>query len=121
LEFDDYRDALEARAVMQAEDIATLAAEAGIDARGLASTVAEVESLQRAERSDRFGRDFTRTRALRAPFFAVKVTGALFHTQGGLAVNGEGHVLREDGSPLPNVFAGGGAARNAARLCWRRR
>lgn len=111
LEFDDYRDALEARAVMQAEDIATLAAEAGIDARGLASTVAEVESLQRAERSDRFGRDFTRTRALRAPFFAVKVTGALFHTQGGLAVNGEGRVLREDGLPLPNVFAGGGAAR----------
>ena len=111
LEFDDYRDALEARAVMQAEDIATLAAEAGIDARGLASTVAEVESLQRAERSDRFGRDFTRTPALRAPFFAVKVTGALFHTQGGLAVNGEGRVLREDGLPLPNVFAGGGAAR----------
>jgi fumarate reductase flavoprotein subunit len=67
--------------------------------------------LQRAERSDRFGRDFTRTPALRAPFFAVKVTGALFHTQGGLAVNGEGRVLREDGSPLPNVFAGGGAAR----------
>lgn len=111
LEFDDYRDALEARAVIQAEDIATLAAEAGIDAQGLASTVAEVESLQRAEHSDRFGRDFTRTPALRAPFFAVKVTGALFHTQGGLAVNDEGRVLREDGSPLPNVFAGGGAAR----------
>ncbi|NBN89912.1 MAG: FAD-dependent oxidoreductase [Actinobacteria bacterium] len=111
LEFDDYRDALEARAVLQAEDIAALAALAGIDAAGLASTVAEVESLQRGECGDRFGRDFTRKSALRAPYFAVKVTGALFHTQGGIAVNHEAQVLREDGSLLPNIFAGGGAAR----------
>jgi len=111
LEFDDYRDALEARAVLQAEDIAALAALAGIDAAGLASTVAEVESLQRGECGDRFGRDFTRKPALRVPYFAVKVTGALFHTQGGIAVNHEAQVLREDGSLLPNIFAGGGAAR----------
>jgi len=114
LEFDDYRDALEARAVLQAEQIAALAALAGIDAAGLASTVAEVESLQRSERVDRFGRDFTRKPALRAPYFAVKVTGALFHTQGGLAVNHEAQVLREDGSLLPNIFAGGGAARGVS-------
>lgn len=114
LEFDDYRDALEARAVLQAEEIAALAALAGIDAAGLASTVAEVESLQRSERVDRFGRDFTRKPALRAPYFAVKVTGALFHTQGGLAVNHEAQVLREDGSLLPNIFAGGGAARGVS-------
>jgi len=111
LEFDDYRDALEARAVLQSENIAALAALTGIDAAGLASTVAEVESLQRGECSDRFGRDFTRKPALRAPYFAVKVTGALFHTQGGIAVNHEAQALREDGSLLPNIFAGGGAAR----------
>jgi len=39
------------------------------------------------------------------------VTGALFHTQGGLVVDSGARVLREDGSPLPNLFAGGGAAR----------
>ena len=48
---------------------------------------------------------------LAAPYYAVKVTGALFHTQGGLAVDAQGRVLRDDGSALPNLFAGGGAAR----------
>jgi fumarate reductase flavoprotein subunit len=41
---------------------------------------------------------------------AVRVTGALFHTQGGLAVDGHARVLRPDGAALPNLFAAGGAA-----------
>jgi fumarate reductase flavoprotein subunit len=40
-----------------------------------------------------------------------KIAGALTHTQGGLEVNTEMRVLRKDGKPLPNLFAGGGAAR----------
>lgn len=44
------------------------------------------------------------------PFFAAKVTGALFHTQGGLAIDTTGRVKRKDGSLLPNLFAAGGAA-----------
>jgi len=111
LEFDDYRDAVEARAILRADDIPSLAALAGIDAAGLVGTVLAVDRLQRGEQSDFFGRDFTRTPALRAPYYAVKVTGALFHTQGGLAVDGRARVLRADGSRLPNLFAGGGAAR----------
>jgi fumarate reductase flavoprotein subunit len=39
------------------------------------------------------------------------VTGALFHTQGGLVVDRNAQVLRPDGSALPNLFAGGGVAR----------
>ncbi len=34
----------------------------------------------------------------------------LFHTQGGLVVDPMARVLRADGTPLPNLFAGGGAA-----------
>jgi fumarate reductase flavoprotein subunit len=45
-----------------------------------------------------------------APFHAVKVTGALFHTQGGLAIDTVGRVRRQDGTLLPNLFAAGGAA-----------
>jgi fumarate reductase flavoprotein subunit len=48
---------------------------------------------------------------LSAPYFAVKVTGALFHTQGGLAIDADARVLREaDGLPFPNLLAAGGAA-----------
>jgi fumarate reductase flavoprotein subunit len=37
--------------------------------------------------------------------------GALTHTQGGLEIDTECRVLKRDGTPFPNLFAGGGAAR----------
>jgi fumarate reductase flavoprotein subunit len=58
------------------------------------------------------GRTFKR--ALQAPFNAIKVTGALFHTQGGLDIDAQARVLRQDGNPLPNVLAAGGAARGVS-------
>jgi len=42
--------------------------------------------------------------------YAVRVTGALFHTQGGLVIDTDARVLRPDGTALPNLHAGGGAA-----------
>jgi fumarate reductase flavoprotein subunit len=44
------------------------------------------------------------------PFKAVKVTGALFHTQGGLRVDRAARVVDINNKALPNVFAAGGAA-----------
>lgn len=114
LEFDDYRDAVEARALITAGSIDELARLAGIDPAGLVRTVGEVASLVQGEAADRWGRDFTGRPVLQAPYYAVKVTGALFHTQGGLAVDARGRVLREDGSALPNLLAGGGAARGVS-------
>ena len=61
---------------------------------------------------DAFGRSFKR--ALSAPYYAVKVTGTLFHTQGGLDIDADCRVLRADGSPLPNLLAAGGAARGVS-------
>jgi fumarate reductase flavoprotein subunit len=58
------------------------------------------------------GRTFKR--ALQAPFHAIKVTGALFHTQGGLDIDAQARVLRQDGTPLPNLLAAGGAARGVS-------
>jgi fumarate reductase flavoprotein subunit len=114
LEFDDYRDAVEARALLTAGSVDELARLAGIDPAGLARTVAEVAALTRGEAADRWGRDFTGKPVLEAPYYAVKVTGALFHTQGGLAVDAHARVLREDGTALPNLLAGGGAARGVS-------
>ena len=53
-------------------------------------------------------------RPLTAPFHVVKVTGALFHTQGGLDIDDHCRVLREDGRPFPNLLAAGGAARGVS-------
>ena len=53
-------------------------------------------------------------RRLAPPFYAVKVTGALFHTQGGLDIDAHCRVLRADGSPFVNLLAAGGAARGVS-------
>ena len=106
LDFPDYRDAVDAGAVKQAECIDALSEMIGVPADRLAAAIAETA----LSGVDRFGRDLSETRALEAPFYAVRVTGALFHTQGGLAIDGEARVLRDDGGPFPNLFAAGGAA-----------
>jgi len=59
---------------------------------------------------DPLGRDFTGKPKLAPPYYAIKVTGALFHTQGGLAVDAQARVLDRTGRPVPGLFAGGGAA-----------
>jgi len=67
--------------------------------------------MARGKSKDSFGRDFTKGKVLEPPYRAVKVSGALFHTQGGLVVDKDARVRRTDGSLLPNLFAAGGAAR----------
>ena len=47
---------------------------------------------------------------LKPPFYAIRVTGGLLHTQGGLAVDGRARVMARDGTVIPRLFAGGGAA-----------
>jgi fumarate reductase flavoprotein subunit len=110
LDFDDYREAFRSGAVKAADSIEALASLCGLPADALAATLSEATALAAGQGRDRFGRNFISKPALTAPFFAVKVTGALFHTQGGLTVNTEGRVLSTDGKPMPNLFAGGGAA-----------
>jgi fumarate reductase flavoprotein subunit len=58
---------------------------------------------------DQFGRRFGAT-PLSPPYCAVRVTGALFHTQGGLDTDGTGRVRHKDGRMFDNLFAAGGAA-----------
>ncbi len=111
LQFDDYQQALSAGCILTADSPEALAALAGIDAAGLAATIAETHALVASGAPDRFGRSFAGKAPLTAPFHAVKVTGALFHTQGGLEVDGDARVLDGQRRPFPNLYAGGGAAR----------
>ena len=111
LGFDDYHDAIRAGAVVEAPDVPTLAARTGLPAEPLALTIAAVEAMVHGNAADPFGRDFTGKPPLAAPFRAAKVTGALFHTQGGLQIDRDARVLHVDGHAFRNLFAGGGAAR----------
>ncbi len=109
-QFEDFRNAEAQGAILQAQDLSELAAMLGLPPDALAATAAEVEALKQGDGADRFGRDFRGAAPLAAPFCAVAVTGALFHTQGGLRIDPEARVLRPDGSAFDNLFACGGAA-----------
>jgi fumarate reductase flavoprotein subunit len=108
LNFDDYRQAIEAGAIKQGDTIEDLALELRLPTAALAQTLADYQNCAAGETVDPFSRPDCRQ--LEGPFYGVKVTGALFHTQGGLLVDSDGRVLKKDGSPIPNLYAGGGAA-----------
>lgn len=106
--FPDFQDAEAAGALKVCADVEALAAILGCEAAVLQDTLDGV----RPGVSATDGRRFTRT--LTGPYYAVKVTGALFHTQGGLDIDAHCRVLRPDGAPLPNLLAAGGAARGVS-------
>ena len=110
-EFEDYNNAIEANAIINADSTAELSALTGINKESLDKTIKEVEEMVEGKRKDSFGRDFTIKPKLESPYYTVKVTGALFHTQGGLVVNEHAQVMDKNKDPLPNLFAGGGSAR----------
>ena len=107
-QFPDFREAQAVGAVRSAKDTAELASLIGCDAGVLRATLEKVREGAVAPDGRRF------KRALAAPYHAVKVTGALFHTQGGLAIDAQCRVLRRDGTPWPNLLAAGGAARGVS-------
>jgi len=108
LGFDDYRQALDAGAVAIAPTADGLAATLGLPAPALRATLEAYRAAADGRAVDAFGR--RDCRRLEPPLYGVKVTGALFHTQGGLVVDAAAQVRREDGMPVPNLYAGGGTA-----------
>ncbi len=108
MNFDDYRQALEAGAVSRADTIEELAGRLGLPPAALAETLDSYRRCADGDTVDPFGR--SDCKPLEAPFYGVKITGALFHTQGGLRVDSNARVLRRDGTVIPNLYAGGGVA-----------
>lgn len=94
LGFPDFREAQGAGAVRSAPDAVSLAAIIGCDAIVLARTLAAAR--------------------LAPTWHAIHVTGALFHTQGGLDIDAAGRVRHARGGVFDNLYAAGGAARGVS-------
>lgn len=114
LQFPDYAQAVAAGAIKRGATLAELAAALGIDAAGLERTVMEVNALAHDDATDEFDRTFRAEEMLLPPYYGVKVSGALFHTQGGAVVDAHCRVLVARNTPLPNLYAAGGAARGVS-------
>lgn len=86
-QFEDFKRAGTLGAILTADSWAALAARMGVPAAALAATMVELAQRKESGGPDAFERDLTGLPQLVPPFHAVKVTGALFHTQGGLVVD----------------------------------
>ena len=105
--FPDFVELQQAGGVIHAEGAPDLAARLGVPVSAL------LESLSwPLDGPDTFGRHFQRR--LQGPLCAVRVTGALFHTQGGLTIDACARVCSAGGEPFPNLWAAGGAARGVS-------
>lgn len=104
-QFEDFKTAEANGAVITANTLAKLADKFNLSATQLNDTIENIP----VNDVDQFGRVFG-CMQLTKPYYGVRVTGALFHTQGGLEVNGVGRVYHVDGTCFANLYAGGGAA-----------
>ena len=91
------------------ESVAELAAEHGLDEATLAE---EIETVNRAAEGDPeavpYGRAFPHE--LSAPFYSAKIKPMYVKGRQGIKVNERMQVVREDGSVVENLYAGGNAS-----------
>lgn len=113
-QFEDYQNALETKSVKTFDSLADLAEGLSMPLSTLQSTLAEMQALANSGKADAFGRTFTPDSLLKPPYYTIRVTGALFHTQGGLEIDTKGRVLNTEGNVMPNLLAAGGAARGVS-------
>jgi fumarate reductase flavoprotein subunit len=91
-----------------------LAARIGADPAVLEQSLRDAWEAAEAGRADLAGRVWGNDRPPSGTMLALRVGGALYHTQGGLQVDPAARVVRAGGGTLPNLFAGGGAARSVS-------
>ena len=90
---------------------AELAAAIGTDAATLEKTITEYQAaIEKGE--DKFNRSHL-PESFDGPYYAVKVTGEIRHTQGGMATDLAGHVLRADKSLIKGLYAAGGCTEDS--------
>lgn len=107
--FTDFRATVASGGLKWADDAGALAAATGISAAGLLQTLAQTRRMAAGEAADSFGRTSWEA-PLAGRIGAIAVQPALFHTQGGLRVDGSARVLRTDGTAIAGLYASGGAA-----------
>jgi fumarate reductase flavoprotein subunit len=107
-DFPDFCEAQANGAVHSFANVTELAQYIGCSSNTLNQTL----KIVREGKDIQTGRQFKHR--LEAPFHAIRITGALFHTQGGLDINNKCQVLHYDGRIFPNLLAAGGAARGVS-------
>ncbi len=105
------RQAMEVGAVKSGQTCKDLCKALGLPTGKMDQVLNDLTDVKAGKAKDTWGRDFSGTKQLEPPYYGIRVTGALYHTQGGLQVDENAQVKSTSGGLLPNLFAGGGTAR----------
>lgn len=102
----------------EGQSAADLAATLGCDAATLENTISTWNSYVEAKEDPEFGRT-SFANPLVDSYYAIKITPAVHHTMGGIAINTSAEVLNAEGTAIANLFAAGevtGGVHGANRL-----
>jgi fumarate reductase flavoprotein subunit len=98
----------EAGLCFKADTLEELAEKAGIDKEGLVGMVAEYNGLCEQGEDTQFFKDPAMLLPITTgPFYAIPCVPCRLSTLNGVHVNENLEVIRSDGSPVPNLYAGG--------------
>lgn len=93
---------------IKAETVEELAGVVGCEATVLEATLAKMKTAVETGKDEEFGRkDGLVLTFENAPFYTAWITPANQTTLGGINIDTEAHVLREDGSIIEGLYAGG--------------
>jgi fumarate reductase flavoprotein subunit len=91
----------------------------GIDGAALAETLSTYAGYQAAGKDEEFGRESMELPLDQPKYYAALCAPAIHHTMGGVKINTNTEVLKEDGSAIAGLFAAGevtGGVHGANRL-----
>jgi len=107
---EEFQELVDHNGIKGSDSVAGLATVFNLPEDALARTLADYNRAAQDQAPDAQGRRHFGMAPLTGKLWICRVTPGLFHTQGGLAVDDVGRVLRADGSAVPGLYAGGGAA-----------
>lgn len=96
-------------AIVWADSMAEIGRAISVPIENLLSEFHSATAVSSQGAKDRFGRKLFE-KDLRPPFGAIKLRPSLFHTQGGLMINQQSQMIKEDGGGIGGLYAAGGAA-----------
>lgn len=93
---------------VKADTVEELAKAIGVPEANLKATVEKWNKYVADKNDTEFGRTTGMDRDMsKAPYYAIKVSPGIHHTMGGLKINTNTEVLKEDGSVIPGLYAAG--------------
>jgi fumarate reductase flavoprotein subunit len=100
--------AVEAGLVFRGETLEELAEAAGIDAAGLAATVARYNEMCAAGEDTQFFKDASALYPIEnGPFYAFELVPSWYSTLCGVKINGQIQAVDADNQPIAGLYAGG--------------